>query len=178
MIKISYKRSDYQQDMIDNIKLLDNVVELGCHVGTSTKIISRLAQDGCVYAYDNSPESTHEMNKLKIEYKNILFKKADVRDKQVVYNQADIGDKINVLCVDLGGGYHPDTVFKVFFLWSSILKPRLTLIRNRGLMDFVNTSTTDENIISKHGYLKSSSDAITPKQYKHEDKKIKILTKK
>ena len=61
MIKISYKRSDYQQDMIDNIKLLDNVVELGCHVGISTQIISRLCQDGSVYAYDNSPESTKAM---------------------------------------------------------------------------------------------------------------------
>ena len=114
MIKISYERSDYQQDMIDNIKLLDIVVELGCHIGTSTKIISNLAQDGSVYAYDNSPESIQAMNKLNIEYKNIIFKKADVRDKQVIYDQASKDDKIDVLCVDLGGGYHPDTVFKVF----------------------------------------------------------------
>ena len=166
MIKISYERSDYQQDMIDNIKLLDNVVELGCHIGTSTKIISNLAQDGSVYAYDNSPESIQAMNKLNIEYKNIIFKKADVRDKQVIYDQASKDDKIDVLCVDLGGGYHPDTVFKVFFMWSSILKPRLSLIRNRGLMDFVNSSTTDDNITSDEGYLTSSAHAITPKEFR------------
>ena len=43
--------------MINNIRTFDNVVEIGCHIGTSTKIISRLNQDGIVYAFDNSPES-------------------------------------------------------------------------------------------------------------------------
>ena len=32
----------------------------------------------------------------------------------IIYDQASKDDKIDVLCVDLGGGYHPDTVFKVF----------------------------------------------------------------
>ena len=54
-----------------------------------------------------------------------------------------------MLCVDLGGGYHPDTVFKVFFIWSSVLKPRVSLIRNRGLIDFIKTRTSKENIKSK-----------------------------
>ncbi|PWL07949.1 hypothetical protein [Methanosphaera cuniculi] len=51
-------------------------------------------------------------------------------------------------------------------MWSSILKPRLSLIRNRGLMDFVNSSTTDDNITSDEGYLTSSAHAITPKQFR------------
>ena len=162
MIKISYKRSDYQQDMIDNIKLLDNVVELGCHVGISTQIISRLCQDGSVYAYDNSPESTKAMRKLQIENKNIIFKNADVRNSDINKKQAQLDD-IDVLCVDLGGGYHPDTVFKVFFLWSSILKPRVTLIRNQGLMEFVNASQTKDETDTSGGYLKIASSAIVQK---------------
>ncbi|MCI5867667.1 MAG: class I SAM-dependent methyltransferase [Methanosphaera sp.] len=162
MIKISYKRSDYQQDMIDNIKLLDNVVELGCHVGISTQIISRLCQDGSVYAYDNSPESTKAMRKLQIENKNIIFKNADVRNSDIIKKQAQLDD-IDVLCVDLGGGYHPDTVFKVFFLWSSILKPRVTLIRNQGLMEFVNASQTKDETDTSGGYLKIASSAIVQK---------------
>lgn len=162
MIKISYKRSDYQQDMIDNIKLLDNVVELGCHVGISTQIISRLCQDGSVYAYDNSSESTKAMRKLQIENKNIIFKNADVRNSDIIKKQAQLDD-IDVLCVDLGGGYHPDTVFKVFFLWSSILKPRVTLIRNQGLMEFVNASQTKDETDTSGGYLKIASSAIVQK---------------
>ena len=162
MRQISYKRSDYQQDMIDNIKLLDNVVELGCHVGISTQIISRLCQDGSVYAYDNSPESTKAMRKLQIENKNIIFKNADVRNSDIIKKQAQLDD-IDVLCVDLGGGYHPDTVFKVFFLWSSILKPRVTLIRNQGLMEFVNASQTKDETDTSGGYLKIASSAIVQK---------------
>lgn len=166
MIHISYKRQQYQKDMMDNIKLLDNVVELGCHVGTSTKIISRLNQDGTVYAFDNSPESEEAMNNLGLDYRNIEFTRADVRKKEVLYNFCKNHEKIDVLCVDLGGGYHPDTVFKVFFLWSSLLKPRLSLIRNRGLIDFIKSSTTNEDIISKKGYLESSANNILPTSLK------------
>lgn len=170
MIHISYNRDVYQEDMIKHVKLLDNVVELGCHIGTSTKILSRLCQDGTVYAFDNSPESVEAMHNLGIEYRNIEFKQLDVRDKKSLYEFSKKCDNIDVLCIDLGGGYHPDTVFKVFFLWSSILRPRVTLIRNRGLMDFVNTSISSENILSNKGYLTSSAKEIIPSELKKRTK--------
>ena len=87
--------------------------------------------------------------------------------KKLIYEFSKTHEKIDVLCVDLGGGYHPDTVFKVFFLWSSILKPRVSLIRNRGLIDFVNSSDTTENILSHKGYLSSSSNEIIPNELKN-----------
>lgn len=162
MIHISYDRRQYQQDMIDNIEAFDNVVEIGCHIGTSTKIISKLNQDGVVFAFDNSPESSEAMMNLGIEYDNIEFIRADVRDESVLYDLLKKCEEIDVLCIDLGGGYHPDTVFKVFFIWSSVLKPRVTLIRNRGLIDFLNSSVTSENIKSEKGFLNSSADSILP----------------
>jgi len=160
MIHISYDRRQYQEDMIENINIFDNVVEIGCHVGTSTRIISRLCQDGTVYAFDNSPESVKPMEQLKNEYQNVEFTLADVRRQEVLTEFSRKCDDINVLCIDLGGGYHPDTVFKVFFIWSSILRPRVSLIRNRGLADFINTSTTTEDISSPEGFLSSSSDNV------------------
>ena len=166
MIYLSYDRKKYQEDMINNIKIYDNVVEIGCHIGTSTKIISRLNQDGTVYAFDNSPESIEALNNLGIEYENIEYFNADVRDEKVLYDFIEKCDKIDVLCVDLGGGYHPDTVFKVFFIWSSLLKPRVSLIRNRGLIDFVNSSSCSEKIKSKDGFLDSSANNIVPKDLK------------
>ena len=175
MIHISYDRRKYQEDMINNIKTFDNVVEIGCHIGTSTKIISRLNQDGIVYAFDNSPESSEAMNKLGVEYNNIQFFNEDVRNEDVLYDFAEMSEKIDVLCIDLGGGYHPDTVFKVFFIWSSVLKPRVSLIRNRGLIDFINSSTTNEEIKSNEGFLDSSADNIVPdnlKELKRWSKKL------
>ncbi len=174
MIHISYDRRKYQEDMINNIRTFDNVVEIGCHIGTSTKIISRLNQDGIVYAFDNSPESIEAMSNLGIEYANIHFLNADVRNEEILYDFARKCEKIDVLCVDLGGGYHPDTVFKVFFIWSSVLKPRVSLIRNRGLIDFINSSTTTENIKSDEGFLDSSAKNIVPKDLKE----LKIWSKK
>lgn len=166
MISISYDRRDYQEDMINNIESFDNVVELGCHVGSSTKIISKLCQDGTVYAFDNSPESVDAMNNLGIEYSNIAFRCVDVRDEEVLYEFAKSHEDIDVLCIDLGGGYHPDTVFKVFYLWSSFLKPNVTLIRNRGLADFVNSSKSVEDVHSCEGYLSSCAYDIIPKELK------------
>ncbi len=174
MIHLSYDRQKYQEDMINNIKTFDNVVEIGCHIGTSTKIISKLNQDGIVYAFDNSPESSKAMNNLGIEYGNIKFYNADVRNEEVLYNFVEDCEKIDVLCVDMGGGYHPDTVFKVFFIWSSVLKPRVSLIRNRGLIDFINSSTSNENIQSDHGFLESSANDIVPENLKE----LKIWSKK
>lgn len=166
MIHISYDRKQYQEDMINTIETFDNVVEIGCHIGTSTKIISKLNQDGTVYAFDNSPESCEAMKNLGIEYSNVVFNKADVRDEKVIYDLMKECNSIDVLCVDLGGGYHPDTVFKVFFIWSSVLKPRVSLIRNRGLIDFINSSVTVEDIKSDEGFLNSSADNILPENLK------------
>lgn len=175
MIHISYDRRKYQEDMIENIKTFDNVVEIGCHIGTSTKIISRLNQDGIVYAFDNSPESSKAMNNLGIEYGNIKFYNADVRNEKVLNDFVEKCEKIDVLCVDMGGGYHPDTVFKVFFIWSSLLKPRVSLIRNRGLIDFINSSTSKENIHSDEGFLESSAKDIIPENLKELKKWSKKL---
>ncbi len=163
MIHISYNRHQYQEDMIQHVEIDDTVVELGCHVGTSTRILSRLAQDGRVYAYDNSPESTRAMRKLRIEYPNVVFENADVREIEVINKLLEAEESIDVLCIDLGGGYHPDTVFKVFFLWSSLLTPKITLIRNRGLLDFINTAVASEDIKSTEGYLSSAYYQIRPK---------------
>lgn len=162
MIHISYKREKYQDDMRDNVQIFDNVVEIGCHIGNSTRVLSRLCQDGHVYAFDNSPESSDAMNKLRVEYPNIEFFNADVRNENILHDFVKKHSDIDVLCVDLGGGYHPDTVFKVFFIWSSILKPRVSLIRNRGLADFISTSSTCEDISSNGGFLESSADPICP----------------
>lgn len=175
MIHLSYDRRQYQEDMIKNIRTFDNVVEIGCHIGTSTKIISRLNQDGIVYAFDNSPESSKAMNNLGIEYSNVKFHNADVRNEEVLRDFVENCEAIDVLCVDMGGGYHPDTVFKVFFIWSSLLKPRVSLIRNRGLIDFVNSSTSTENICSKEGYLESSARDILPESLKELKKWSKKL---
>jgi hypothetical protein len=167
MIKIVYDIKVYRQVLSGIIKKDDVVVELGCHVGNSTRIIRGLSPEGTLISLDNSPESVNAMKSVTDEYPNVEFLKADVRLHETLEEVAikikDIG-RCDVLSVDLGGGYHPDTTFKVFFIWSSTLKPRDTIIRNRGLLDFIHSASTNELIKSEMGWLESSGkDGIPPR---------------
>lgn len=166
MIKIVYDIKVYKEVLKDIIKEDDVVVELGCHVGKSTRILTELSPFGKIISLDKSPESVDAMDALMDEYPNLTFIKKDVRLHKTL---EDVSKKIkgcDVLSVDLGGGYHPDTTFKVFFIWSSTLKPRDTIIRNRGLLDFVQSSSTSETIKSEEGWLESSGENGIPPRLK------------
>ncbi len=170
MIKVVYDINVYRQVLKDTIKEDDIVVELGCHVGNSTRIISRLAPKGYIIALDKGPQSQEKLDELKKEIKTpIEFLNCDVRLHEtledVTKKVSDLGG-CDVLSIDLGGGYHPDTTFKVFFIWSSTLKPRETIIRNRGLLDFLHSSTSSETIRSEKGWLESCGDDGIPTRLK------------
>lgn len=166
MIKIVYDIEVYREALKKIIKAEDIVVELGCHVGNSTKILSNLAPEGKIISLDNSPESIESMGNLVGDYENIEFIKADVRLHETLENVIKKVQKCDVLSVDLGGGYYPDTTFKVFFIWSSSLKPRDTIIRNKGLLDFIQSSKIEEKIRSEHGWLESCGDGGIPQRLK------------
>ncbi|RBQ24342.1 tRNA (cmo5U34)-methyltransferase [Candidatus Methanobinarius endosymbioticus] len=166
MIKISYDIKIYRKQLEEILKENDTVVELGCHVGKTSEIISKTIKNGKLFALDNSPESIPKMNSLVKENKNIEFISGDVRLHDVLEQVVKKIDKCDVLSVDLGGGYHPDTTFKVYFIWASVLKPKTTLIRNRGLIDFVRSSETEEIIESKECWLESCGSEGIPPQIK------------
>lgn len=159
MIKLSYNVKKYRKDLQDLIEDGDVVIELGCHTGGTTQLIA----DNCsVIAVDNSPEAVDEMAKLDVE-----FISGDVRLHDVIAEVFKKVQKCDVLAIDLGGGYHPDTVFKVFYIWSSTFKPKHTVIRNRGLLEFFNSAkSSGEDYFSEEGYLESYHDSGIPPQIK------------
>ncbi|HHT18907.1 MAG: SAM-dependent methyltransferase [Euryarchaeota archaeon] len=170
MIKIVYDIKVYREGLRDIVKEDDVVVELGCHVGNSTRIISQMAPYGRIISLDKSSQSEEKMQELTKEEGSLIeFIKGDVRLHEVLEEVAEKVNKIggcDVLSIDLGGGYHPDTAFKVFFIWSSTLKPRETIIRNRGLLDFIHSSTSSEIINSNYGWLESCGDDGIPTRLK------------
>ena len=159
MIKLSYNVKNYRKDLQDLIEDGDVVIELGCHTGGTTQLIA----DKCnIIAVDNSPEAVDEMAKLDIE-----FISGDVRLHDVIAEVFKKVQKCDVLAIDLGGGYHPDTVFKVFYIWSSTFKPKHTVIRNRGLLEFFNSAkSSGEDYFTEDGYLESYHDSGIPPQIK------------
>lgn len=159
MIKISYDVKNYRRDIMDLVESGDVIIELGCHVGGTTRL---LPKDCNIISIDNSPESIDQM--AKIEHVNFIS--GDVRLHEVLAETFKIVQSCDILAIDLGGGYHPDTVFKVFYIWSSTFKPKNTVIRNRGLLEFVNSSSVGEDYVSNEGFLESYNDSGIPPQIK------------
>lgn len=163
MIKLCYDVNDYRTQISGAINEGDTVIELGCHTGNTSKVI--LENDVRLIAVDNSPEASVEMNKLDLTFIN-----ADVRLHDTISEVYKLTQRCDVLAIDLGGGYHPDTVFKVFYIWSSTFKPKSTIIRNRGLVEFYNSiSEVMGDFISCEGFLDSYKDSGIPPQIKEFD---------
>lgn len=163
MIKLCYDVKDYRRQIRDVINNGDKVIELGCHMGNTSKVILENAVD--LIAIDNSPEAGEEMEKLDLTFIN-----ADVRLHETLSEVFNIIQRCDVLAIDLGGGYHPDTVFKVFYIWSSTFKPKHTIIRNRGLVEFYNSvSEVSGDYKSEDGFLDSYNDSGIPPQIKEFD---------
>ena len=162
MIKLGYDVKIYRRDLLELVKSGDTVIELGCHIGGTTKLFPK---DCNVIAVDNSPEAVDEMEKLDVK-----FISGDVRLHEILAEVFKITQSCDVLAIDLGGGYHPDTVFKVFYIWSSTFKPKHTVIRNRGILEFFNSAKgSGEEIASDEGYLETYHDSGIPPLIKEFD---------
>lgn len=166
MIKISYDINNYRNDLKEIISKDDNVIELGCHIGGTSKIILENLEEGKLIALDKSPESFPKFEELKKDFNNVEFIKGDVRLHDTLLKVYEKIQECDLLLIDLGGGYHPDTTFKVFYIWSATLKPKNTLIRNRGLVEFINSSKTNEEFKSSEGFLESYRNEGIPPQIK------------
>lgn len=159
MIKLCYDVEKYRRDILDLVKATDTIIELGCHVGGTTKLLPQTCN---ITAIDNSPEAQEKMDELV----HVKFINADVRLHDTLSEVFKSIQSCDMLLIDLGGGYHPDTVFKVYYIWASTLKPRDVLIRNQGLIDFVNSAITTEDMISENGWIESCGDQGIPPQIK------------
>lgn len=163
MIKLSYDIEKYRKDLLDLVRPGDTVIELGCHLGGTTRLISGRCN---VIAVDNSPEAVDVMNNMDC----VEFISGDVRRHEILAEAFKKVRSCDVLAIDLGGGYHPDTAFKVFYIWSSTFKPTHSVIRNRGILEFVNSAiVSDENISSDEGYLETYHDSGIPPLIKEFD---------
>ena len=96
MIKLSYDVKKYRRDLLELVEADDTVIELGCHVGGTTKLI---APECRVIAVDNSPEAIDEMKNIE----NVEFIPGDVRRHEIIAEAYKIVQSCDLLAVDLGG---------------------------------------------------------------------------
>ncbi|MEA1924420.1 MAG: SAM-dependent methyltransferase [Candidatus Altiarchaeota archaeon] len=146
MIRIAYKKERYRRLLADMVDEGDTVIEVGPHLGKSTRGYVNRAEK--VFAVDKSPQAKEAMNELQRECPNLVFVEGDVRSFETVEALMKETGECDLLAVDMGGGRYPDTVFKVWATLSGVFEPKKSLIRNRGLAEFVQRAeVADKSVI-------------------------------
>ncbi|MBN2518302.1 MAG: SAM-dependent methyltransferase, partial [Candidatus Altiarchaeota archaeon] len=132
MILLTYDVKRYRELLGECAKEKDIVIEIGPHTGASTKVLAEKAKK--VIAVDKADQAEKALEKA---LDNVTFVKGDVRYFETVRKVQGIVNKCDLLAFDMGGGRYPDTVFKVWGMWSGVFRPRDSIIRNRGIAEFL-----------------------------------------
>ncbi len=148
MISIVYNRKEYHNTLLRTVHPGDTVIEIGPHLGRSTEIILRNAS--LVVAVDKAKQAEDAFESLdRGLLKKAVFIKGDVRFFETIKRVMKITKTCSVLAVDMGGGRFPDTVFKVWAVWSGVFKPRDSIIRNRGLGEFISRARIEDPALNQ-----------------------------
>ena len=147
MISIVYDVKKYRELLAKTVKEGDVVVEVGPHIGRST--LSYIERAKLAVAVDVGEQSVAAFRKLEKEFPHLRFVSGDARSFATMKEVVKITGRCDVLAVDLGGGRFPDTVFKVWAAWSGVFKPRDSVIRNRGLAEFLQRARIDDDSLKR-----------------------------
>lgn len=135
MISVVYEVGRYRELLSKTVRDGDVVVEIGPHTGGST--IPYVGRAKLVVAVDKAEQARRRFHSISRKHSNVVFVKEDARGFEAIKKVLAHTKSCDVLAVDLGGGRHADTVFKVWATWSGVLKPRDSLIRCRALAEFL-----------------------------------------
>lgn len=148
MIYVVYDVKRYRQLLSDVVEEDSVVIEIGPHVGKST--LSYIQKARLAVVVDLGEQSKAVFSNLGLRYPQLKFIHGDARSFSTVKDVLSLTKGCDVLAVDLGGGRYPDTVFKVWAIWSGIFKPNQSIIRNRGIAEFMQRAKImDESLVKQ-----------------------------
>ncbi len=147
MISIVYDVGKYRRILSEMVERNDVVIEVGPHIGKST--FSYLGRVKLAVLVDKGKQSEDVFKPMEDEFSQLRFVCGDSRCFSTVQEVLKITRECDVLAIDMGGGRFPDTVFKVWATWSGIFKPKRSLIRNRGLAEFVQRAKVLDDSVKK-----------------------------
>jgi hypothetical protein len=139
MIKIVYDCKRYHEVLRSVARSNDLAIEIGPHIGGSTKILASACEK--VIAVDKAAQAEDASKGFP---DNVQFIRGDARFFSTVAEVLKLTKSCDVFAIDMGGGRFPDTVFKVWAIWSGVFKPRDTIIRCRGLAEFLKRADIDD----------------------------------
>ena len=159
MIRIAYDVKRYRQLLSHTVKEGDTVLEIGPHKGESTRAYMEKA--GRIILVDKGSDCAGDLGELAGQNPKATYIGGDARGFDAIKLTLQHIQSCHVFAVDMGGGRHADTVFKVWATWSGVFKPRESIIRNRELAEFMqktqvaddtlNTDFPDDGWLSKWG---------------------------
>lgn len=147
MISIVYDVKKYRELLAKTVKDGGVVIEIGPHVGKSTLAYVERAKKAV--AVDVGEQSVAAFERLGKKYPQLRFVHGDARSFATMKEVVKLTERCDVLAVDLGGGRFPDTVFKVWAAWSGVFKPADSVIRNRGLAEFLQRAKIEDDSLKR-----------------------------
>lgn len=147
MISLVYDVKIYRKILEERVNEGSIVIEIGPHVGKSTSCYEKKVKLGILV--DKSLESKKGLQQLLKKNKNLKFVMGDARSFKTVKKVMKLTKSCDFLALDVGGGRYPDTVFKIWAIWSGVFKPRDSVIRNRGLAEFVQKLKIEDNSLKR-----------------------------
>ncbi len=142
MISLVYRSRLYRELLDKYVKPGDVVIEIGPHVGSATKLY--FGRTKLTVAVDIGVQSEAAFRKLGENSSNLFFLRDDARSFDAVKAVLEKTQRCDVLAVDLGGGRFADTVFKVWAVWSGVFRPRVSVVRNRSIAEFVQKAKVED----------------------------------
>ena len=145
MIEVVYEVGRYRKLLGETVHEGDTVVEIGPHIGRSTdEYVLKAAKAVLI---DKGRDCTSALQEYAGKHDNVAFVCGDARGFDALNLVLKHAESCDVLAVDLGGGRYPDTVFKVWGTWSGVLRPRDSVIRCRGLGEFIRRARVSDDTI-------------------------------
>jgi len=144
-IIVAKEESTYRKAVINHVKETDSVLEIGCHVGVTTALISKYAKSS--FGIDSSEFSIQAAKKRfshDEKLKNLHFFCADASDKRSVVkclSNDKYKENITVIFIDVSGNRDPGFVLNLMESYDRIFHPRLFVIKNFKLQNFVEKSS-------------------------------------
>lgn len=169
MIEVTYEVSHYRKKLAEIIKTGDNVVEIGPHIGKSTDAYINKAKKTVLV--DKGTDCLTHLTQYCEKHQNAVYVCGDCRSFDTLKLVQKHIEYCDLFAVDMGGGRYPDTVFKVWATWASVLEPKNSIIRCRGLAEFIRRAKVSDISIPKNfkenGWLKEYG-RRTPQQMKEQ----------
>jgi len=119
------------------VKGKDRVLEIGCASGKTTKIVAEIAEK--VVAVDKSAlEVSRARERLK-GFTNVVIEVKDATEVNEVKKLINdrLNGRVDVVMIDLGGVADPGEVLSLTRRYSFAFKPKLCIVKNRLLIDFI-----------------------------------------